>query len=133
MAHAGSLRQQGGDELLVEFLQNDWRKADLTPAEREMLEYAEKLTIAPSSMREEDIERLRAVGWSDRDILDIVQVCAYFNFRLRVVDGLGLELSDAQYERARQNRQQAAEKAAERGLELPPDVWGISEELGISS
>lgn len=94
-----------------------------------MLEYVEKLTIAPSTMTEDDIERLRAVGWTDRDILDIVHVCAYFNFRVRVVDGLGLKHTEARYEAARQNRARAAELAAARGQELASDIWGITEEL----
>ena len=82
-----ALRREGGDNLLAEHVQNDSRKADFSPAEREMLEYAEQLTVAPSSITEDNIERLRAVGWTERDILDIV--CAYFNFRVRVVDGSG--------------------------------------------
>jgi uncharacterized protein YciW len=94
-----------------------------------MLEFTEKLTIAPASMTEEDIQALRDAGWEDRDILDIVHVCAYFNFRVRIVDGLGLKLSDAQLDRARANRQRAAELASERGVALPSDIWGISEEL----
>ena len=94
-----------------------------------MLEFTEKLTIAPASMTEEDIQALRDAGWEDRDVLDIVHVCAYFNFRVRIVDGLGLKLSDAQLERARANRQRAAELASERGVALPSDIWGISEEL----
>jgi uncharacterized protein YciW len=94
-----------------------------------MLEYAEKLTIAPSSMTEADIETLRAAGWTDRDVLDIVHVCAYFNFRVRVVDGLGLRHTAERYEAARQNRVRAAELAAEQGAELAPDIWGISAEL----
>jgi uncharacterized protein YciW len=90
-----------------------------------MLEYAEKLTIAPASMTEEDIEKLRAVGWTDRDILDIVHVCAYFNFRVRMVDGLGLEVSDETAMRSLSARQRAAEIAKERGVELPKDVWDL--------
>ena len=98
-----------------------------------MLEYAEKLTIAPASITEEDIEQLRGAGWTDRDILDIVHVCAYFNFRVRVVDGLGLKHTEARYDAARQNRQKAAAMAAERGVELPADIWGIATELSTST
>jgi uncharacterized protein YciW len=39
-----------------------------------MLEYAEKLTLTPSAVTEADIQKLRGVGWTDRDILDIVQM-----------------------------------------------------------
>ena len=97
-----------------------------------MLEYTEKLTIAPSSMTEDDIEALRKAGWTDRDILDIVHVCAYFNFRVRIVDGLGLKHTEARYDAARQNRLKAAAMAKEQGLELADDIWGISEELAPS-
>jgi uncharacterized peroxidase-related enzyme len=126
VAHAGALRAAGGDDLTAEFIQNDWRKADLTEAERAMLEYAEKLTIAPASMTEEDVERLRAAGWTDRDILDIVQVCAYFNFRVRIVDGLGLKVSDQAAERAWEARQRAAALAEKKGVALPADRWDIA-------
>jgi uncharacterized protein YciW len=93
-----------------------------------MLEYAEQLTIAPSTITEENIQRLRGVGWTDRDILDIVHVCAYFNFRVRVVDGLGLKQSEVGYERSRQNRRKAKELAFERGQPLADDIWGINQE-----
>ena len=91
-----------------------------------MLEYAEKLTIAPASMTEDDIESLRAVGWTDRDILDIVHVCAYFNYRVRVVDGLGLKVSDERAIQALSARQRAAELAKAKGVELPEDVWDLT-------
>jgi uncharacterized protein YciW len=95
-----------------------------------MLEYAEKLTIAPSSMTEDDIVALRNAGWTDRDVLDIVHVCAYFNFRVRIVDGLGLTHTQERYEAARENRRKAATMAEQRGVELAPDIWGIAAELG---
>jgi uncharacterized protein YciW len=96
-----------------------------------MLEYAEKLTVAPSTIVEDDIEQLRKAGWSDRDILDIAHVCAYFNFRVRIVDGLGLKLTEDRYEAARANRSKAAAMAKEKGAQLAPDIWGISKELGV--
>jgi uncharacterized protein YciW len=98
---------------------------ELTQAEYAMLEFAEKLTLTPSNMREEDVQKLRTVGWTDRDILDIVHVCAYFNFRVRVVDGLGLEVADWQVQRARAGAQRAAKLAEERGVTMPSDPWKV--------
>ena len=118
----------GGDNLTAEFIQNDWRQADLSEAERAMLEYAEKLTLTPAMMTREDVQQLRDVGWTDRDVLDIAMACAYFNFRVRIVDGLGLEMSDQAAERAMQARQQAAATAQAQGVELPMDIWGITEQ-----
>ncbi|SVD32243.1 uncharacterized protein METZ01_LOCUS385097 [marine metagenome] len=113
---------------MAEFIQNDWRKADLTVAERAMLEWSEKLTLTPAMMTEADIQGLRDVGWTDRDILDIAHVCAYFNFRVRMVDGLGLEVPDTSAERATAARQHAAELAKEKGVTLPSDIWGVGEQ-----
>lgn len=43
-------------------------------------------------MVESDIAPLRAAGLSDRDIVDLNQVVAYFNYVNRVAEGLGVEL-----------------------------------------
>jgi len=100
---------------------------ELTPAEYAMLEYAEKLTLTPSAMTEGDVQKLRDVGWTDRDILDIVHVCAYFNFRVRVVDGFGLELGDWQIKSARTGAERAGKLAQERGVSMPRDLWRVRE------
>ena len=125
MAHAEYLRQEGGDDLEVERIKSDWRQMDLTEAERAMLEWVEKLTVAPSTCVEEDIEAMRAVGWTDRDVLDIAQVCAYFNMRVRIVDGLGLEVDEWQITRARAGAENAAKLAVERGVKMPSDPWDV--------
>ena len=57
-----------------------------------MLAYAEKLTADPGAMAEADVEALRAVGFSDRDVLDICEVVAYYAYANRIVDGLGVPL-----------------------------------------
>jgi uncharacterized peroxidase-related enzyme len=106
-------------------VKSNWREMELTEAEYAMLEYTEKLTLSPGNMRQADVQKLRNTGWTDRDILDIVQVCAYFNFRVRVVDGLGLEIADWQVQRARAGAERAAKLAEERGVTLPSDPWKI--------
>ena len=114
----------------MEQVKDDWRQMELTEAEFAMLEFAEKLTLTPSNMRQADVEKLRAAGWSDRDILDIVHVCAYFNFRVRVVDGLGLELGEWQFQRAREGSKRAEKLAQERGVAMPKDPWGVRGKSG---
>ncbi len=54
--------------------------------------FVEPLTRAPWSLTPAHIQRLRAVGYEDRAILDIVQIAAYFNFVNRLVLGLGVPL-----------------------------------------
>jgi len=56
-----------------------------------MCEFAKKLTENPSKVNKKDIELLRSYNLSDKDISQIVQIIAYFNYINRVADGLGLE------------------------------------------
>lgn len=55
------------------------------------LEYAKALTVQLVKVAEADIQRLRAVGFSDGEILEINQVTSYFNYVNRVVVGLGVD------------------------------------------
>ena len=98
---------------------------NLTNSERAMLEWVEKLTISPAMCTQADVEILRQVGWTDRDILDIAQVCAYFNLRVRIVDGLGLELGEWQRNRAQAGTRRAASLAEDRGVAMPMGPWGV--------
>lgn len=59
-----------------------------------MLEYAAKLTRSPGEVVEADVERLRAAGFLDIDILHIAEVVAYFAYANRIADGLGIPLED---------------------------------------
>lgn len=55
-----------------------------------MLHFAEILTRTPGATNPEDVEALRAVGFTDRDVLDIVEVIAYYAYANRIADGLGI-------------------------------------------
>ena len=56
-----------------------------------MLGFAVKLTVRPAEMSEADLAALRGAGFTDRDILDIVEVTAYYAYANRIADGLGLQ------------------------------------------
>lgn len=57
-----------------------------------LFNYAEKLTVAPSSVNKSDIEVIKVAGFDDGEILEVNQVVAYFNYANRTVLGLGVEL-----------------------------------------
>jgi uncharacterized peroxidase-related enzyme len=57
-----------------------------------MLRFAVALTRAPASTTRADVEELRVAGFSDRDVLDIVEVTAYYAYANRIADGLGITL-----------------------------------------
>ncbi len=81
-----------GDREITACIEADYRDAELTAADRAMLDYSAKLTREPWEMTEDDLRLLRARGFSDRGILDIVQVVAYYAYVNRIADGLGVSL-----------------------------------------
>ena len=68
--------------------------SDLSDSRKTMLNFAVKLTNEPRNMEITDINKLREVGFSDRDILDIVEVTAYYAYVNRLADGLGVTIED---------------------------------------
>jgi uncharacterized peroxidase-related enzyme len=55
-----------------------------------LLRYVRKLTLEPQRIQQADIEALRAAGAEDGEILEANQVCAYFNYSNRLLNGLGV-------------------------------------------
>lgn len=81
------------DELAIEIkkgLATNSFEAITNTAYQEGLKYAQKLTLNPSSFTQNDIEKLRELGISDGEILEINQVVSYFNYANRTVLGLGV-------------------------------------------
>lgn len=73
-------------------MESDFREADVPEKDILMLEYAEKLTRDPCGMTRASCVKLKKSGFRDSDILDIVQVVAYYNYVNRLACGLGVEL-----------------------------------------
>ncbi|MCA1031487.1 peroxidase [Bacillus timonensis] len=80
------------DDELVEGLKTNYLSLNLEEKERGILDYAVKLTKSPHSVKDEDVERLRSLGCSDTEILDVCQITSYFNFINRMAEGLGVQL-----------------------------------------
>jgi uncharacterized peroxidase-related enzyme len=70
-----------------------WRQEGelLSAADRAMLAFAVKLALKPGGMSRADVEGLRAAGFSDTAIHDVVQVTGFFSYYNRLADGLGIE------------------------------------------
>lgn len=74
----------------MEALEKDYTTAPLSPQDRAMLDYVVKLTKDATKVWKDDIERLRAVGFDDRGILQITLIASWFNYINRVADALGV-------------------------------------------
>ena len=91
--HAEALRHYLDDDETLDMLTSADGLETLEPRLSNIVRHAEKLTTAPAAMTESDLGELRAVGLSDRDILDLTLIVGYFNFVNRVALGLGIEMS----------------------------------------
>jgi len=79
-------------EALLNAVQTDWRTADLSPPQRALCLFAEKLTLHPAEMLEDDIVALRDAGYDDTHIHSAIQVVSYFNYINRIADAVHVDL-----------------------------------------
>jgi len=78
------------DDELVEALQEDYKTAPINDQDITMLDYVMQLTRDATRIGRADHERLRAVGFDDRGILQITLIASWFNYINRVADALGV-------------------------------------------
>jgi uncharacterized peroxidase-related enzyme len=88
--HEQALLAYWKDENRTGFLISDREKADLSETDSLLCKLAETLTVSPGADYSEITHRMKEAGFTDREILDAVQVIAYFNFVNRLVTGLGV-------------------------------------------
>ena len=78
------------DEKFVAQLKRDYTQADLSPQDRAMLDFVVMITRDATQISPRDHERLHAVGFDDRGILQITLIASWFNYINRVADALGV-------------------------------------------
>jgi alkylhydroperoxidase family enzyme len=71
-------------------LQEDYKTAPISDQDRTMLDYVTQLTRDATGISRQDHERLHAVGFDDRGILQITLIASWFNYINRVADALGV-------------------------------------------
>jgi uncharacterized peroxidase-related enzyme len=99
-AHGNAVRQLGGP-VLGEMMVMNYRAARLDKRQRAMLDFAVKLTTQPWEIEEEDRERLRRAGFTDRDIWDIASVAAFYNMTNRLASATDMRPNSAYHGQAR--------------------------------
>ena len=78
------------DEQMVKALQEDYANAPISEQDRVMLDYVVQVTKDATRISPADHERLRAVGFDDKAILQITLIASWFNYINRVADALGV-------------------------------------------
>jgi uncharacterized peroxidase-related enzyme len=96
LAHGSILMDKFLEPDAVRALADDFRAAELEPADLAVMELADKVAQDATSVTQADVDRLRDLGLTDREILDVVVAAAARCFFSKTLDALGAQ-PDAKY------------------------------------
>jgi len=97
VAHGALLRIFEKKPLVADQVAVNYRKADITPRQRAMLDFAMKVCTDSASIAEADFEALRAHGFSDEDAWDIAAITAFFGLSNRMANATSMQPNDEFY------------------------------------
>ncbi|MGI9370915.1 MAG: peroxidase-related enzyme [Hyphomicrobiales bacterium] len=100
-AHGAAVRHLSGKPELGEQMVMNFRAAGLDERQTAMCDFAIKLTESPDKIVEQDRQRLRDAGFSDRDIWDISAVASFFNMSNRMAAATDMRPNDEYHSMAR--------------------------------
>jgi uncharacterized peroxidase-related enzyme len=97
VAHGAILRIRAKNPLIADQVAVNHRKADLTPRERAMLDFAMLVSLDSGSVGEADFQRLRGAGFSDDEVWDIAAITAFFAMSNRLANFSSMRPNDEFY------------------------------------
>jgi uncharacterized peroxidase-related enzyme len=97
VAHGAILRVYEKKPLIADQIAVNHRKADITPRQKAMLDFALKVTRASHEVSDADYDALRAHGFDDEDIWDIAGIAAFFGLSNRMANVINLRPNDEFY------------------------------------
>ena len=104
VAHGAILRIYEKNPLIADQIAVNHRKADLTPRQKAMLDFALKVCLDSAALGEDDYAALHAHGFSDEDIWDIGGITAFFGLSNRMANLIGMRPNDEFFLMGRQPR-----------------------------
>ena len=97
VAHGAILRIRAKNPLVADQVAINYRKADITPRQKAMLDFAVKVSGAAYAVAEEDFAMLRGHRFSDEDIWDIAAIAAFFGLSNRMANFTNMRPNDEFY------------------------------------
>jgi uncharacterized peroxidase-related enzyme len=97
VAHGALVRVYEKKPLLADQVAVNYRKADITPRQLAMLDFALKVALRSGEVGEEDYARLREHGFSDEDGWDVAAIAAFFGLSNRIANAIGMRPNDEFY------------------------------------
>jgi uncharacterized peroxidase-related enzyme len=97
VAHGAILRVRAKNPLIADQVAVNYRKADLSPRQRAMLDFAMQVALESHTVADADFGMLRAQGFSDDDIWDIAAIAAFFALSNRLANVTNMRPNDEFY------------------------------------
>jgi len=97
VAHGAILRIYEKKPLVADQVAINWRKADIPPRQRAMLEFAMKVCERSHEVGDADFGALREHGFSDEDAWDIAAITAFFGMSNRLANAIGMKPNEDFY------------------------------------
>jgi uncharacterized peroxidase-related enzyme len=97
IAHGAILRIRAKNPLLADQIAANYRKADITPRQRAMLDFAMKVSQEAQLVSDADLAALAAHGFSDDDAWDITAIAAFFALSNRIANVAAMRPNDEFY------------------------------------
>jgi uncharacterized peroxidase-related enzyme len=97
IAHGAILRIRARNPLVADQVAINHRKADITPRQKAMLDFAMKVALDSGAIGGADFATLHSHGFSDEDIWDIGAVAAFFGLSNRMANMTGMRPNDEFY------------------------------------
>jgi uncharacterized peroxidase-related enzyme len=97
VAHGAILRIRAKAPKLADQVAINHRKADITPRQRTMLDFAMKVALASATIEDADYAILREHGFSDEDCWDIAGIAAFFAMSNRLANAYAIPPNDEFY------------------------------------
>jgi len=91
VAHGALLRIYEKKPLVADQVAVNYRKADITPRQRAMLDFAMKVCERSHEIEDADFDALHAHGFDDEDIWDIASITAFFGLSNRLASFSGMQ------------------------------------------
>src|ERR1700756_3141610 len=97
IAHGAILRIRAKNPLIADQIAVNYRKADITPRQKAMLDFAMKVAIEAHKVSEADFAALSGHGFGNDDIWDIAAIAAFFALSNRMANATGMRPNDEFY------------------------------------
>jgi len=94
VAHGAILRIRARNPLISDQVATNYRKADITPRQKAMLDFAFKVALKSAEVSDADFAELRSHGFSDEDIWDIGAIAAFFALSNRMANMISMRPND---------------------------------------